>query len=427
MISLQVISKILDTKDMSFLELNNITKDYFVGYEEEFQYIHDHYIQYGNVPDKESFLSKFQEIELVQVTETDKYLLSTLQEEYMYYQSVPILKQAAKLLKTDAIEAAEYLVQEIKKIGVTNTTFTDITKTTDERFNNWKTYKDRKKDFCFTCGFQELDDLIQGISRKLELLVIFARTNQGKSWILEKMCTHVWQIGYNVGYVSPEMTVEGLSYRFDTLVSNISNNAMVWGKDLDEQAYRDHLDKVNQSKAKFVVATSADFNYRITVSKLRTFVQSNGLDLLAIDGITYLTDERQRKGDNKSITLTNIAEDLRLLSMELSVPILVVVQANRLGVMDNESDDVPELESIRDSDGIAHNATKVIAIRQKNSELLMKVQKNTFGIVGGKLVYSWDINTGVFKCIVQGDQNLSSTESRSITRRKNYSSNEEVF
>ena len=46
--------------------------------------------------------------------------------------------------------------------------------------------------------------------------------------------------------------------------------------------------------------------------------------------------------------------------MDLQIPILDVVQANRSGVVDKDSDDTPELESIRDCDGISHIARKVL-------------------------------------------------------------------
>ena len=83
--------------------------------------------------------------------------------------------------------------------------------------------------------------------------------------------------------------------------------------------------------------------------------------------------------------------------MELSIPILVVVQANRGGVVQDDNEGTPELETIRDSDGIAQNASKVISIRQtKDGILKMEIKKQRFGAVGGKLNYSWDIDSGAF-------------------------------
>ena len=292
----------------------------------------------------------------------------------------------------------------------------DIIADAEDRYNQFLERKEHQNDWFFTCGFEELDDLIHGIQREEELLVIFARTNQGKSWVLEKMCTHVWQIGYNVGYISPEMGASSIGYRFDTLNKNFSNKGLMWGKDdIDEVEYSDYLTNLKMSKNRFIVATPNDFDRKITVTKLKNWIQQYKLDLVAVDGITYMTDERYKRGDNKTITLTNISEDLMSLSMEMKVPILIVVQANRGGVSQDDSDGTPELETIRDSDGISHNASKVISIRQtKDGILKMEVKKQRFGAVGGKLNYQWDINTGNFTFVPAMDD----AEPRHRTERK---------
>lgn len=397
MVALQILSKILATKNASIIEDNLLTEDYFVGYESEYKYILQHIKDYGSVPDKVTFLSKFPEIDLVDVTESDSYLVDTIREEYLYYKSVPVVQKVAELLKTDANAATEYMLHAIKdlqpsyKLGGT-----DIIANATDRYAQFVDRKTNQKNWFFTCGFEELDDLIHGIQREEELLVIFARTNQGKSWVLEKMCTHVWQIGYNVGYISPEMGAVNVGYRFDTLYKNFSNKGLMWGKDeVDEKEYEEYLNTLKTAKNRFIVATPNDFDRKITVTKLKNWIQQYKLDLIAVDGITYLTDERFKRGDNKTTTLTNISEDLMSLSMELKVPILVVVQANRSAV--NDSDSAPELETIRDSDGISHNASKIISIKQtKDGILKMEVKKQRFGAVGGKLNYQWDINTGSF-------------------------------
>lgn len=417
MVSLQIINKCLATQDLSIINDNLLTEDFFVGYEDEFNYLINHEKEYGNVPDKSTFLSKFPEFELLEVTESDRYLVDTIREEYLYYKSVPIIQKAADLLTSDANAAAEYMVHALQdlqpsyKIGGV-----DIIANGHERYDQFKDRKENQQNWFFTCGFQELDELIHGIQREEELFVIFARTNQGKSWVLEKMCTHVWQIGYNVGYISPEMGSNSIGYRFDTLHKNFSNKGLMWGKnDIDEEEYLNYLNNLKTTKNKFIVTTPKDFDKKITVTKLRKWIQQDKLDLVAVDGITYMTDERYKRGDNKTTSLTNISEDLMELSMELGVPILVVVQANRGGVVQDDSDDTPELETIRDSDGIAQNASKVISIRQtKDGILKMTVKKQRFGPVGGKLSYTWNIDTGVFTFVPSYDD----AEPREKTERK---------
>ena len=432
MVSLQIISKVLATKDIGILENNLLTEDYFVGYEAEYNFIVDHNKEYGSIPDKATFLSKFPDVELVEVTESDRYLVDTIREEYLYYKSVPVVQKVAELLKSDANAAAEYMIHALKDLqpnyrlgGV------DIIADATERYDQFIERKEHQDNWFFTCGFEELDDLIHGIQREEELFVIFARTNQGKSWVLEKMCTHVWQIGFNVGYISPEMGASSIGYRFDTLYKNFSNKGLMWGKDdVDEKEYSDYLNTLKTSKNSFIVATPNDFDRKITVTKLKNWIQQYKLNLVAVDGITYMTDERFQRGDTKTTQLTHISEDLMSLSMELKVPILIVVQANRSGVAEDDSDGTPELETIRDSDGISHNASKVISIRQtKDGILKMEVKKQRFGAVGGKLNYQWDINEGNFTFVPSYDdaEPRQKTERKVREVKKQYRDKEDVF
>lgn len=424
MVSLQIISKILATKDSSILEDNLLTRDYFVGYENEYDFIIQHEKDYGAVPDKATFLSKFPDVELVEVAESDRYLVDTIREEYLYYKSVPVVQKIAELLKTDSNAAAEYMIHAVKELQPTyRLGGTDIISQAEERYKQFIDRKENQDEWFFTTGFEELDDLIHGIQREEELFVIFARTNQGKSWVLEKICTHVWELGFNIGYISPEMGPKSVGYRFDTLYQNFSNRGLMWGRDtIDVAEYSDYIQNLKQNKNRFVTATPVDFDRKITVTKLRNWIKEYKVDILAIDGIKYLSDERYKRGDNLTTSLTNISEDLMALSIELHIPVLVVVQSNRSGVVAEDEDETPDLESIRDSDGISHNASKVLSLRQtKDGVLKMGIKKSRFGSVGGKLNYHWDIDVGEFEFIPAEDdaEPTERTEKKVREIRKN--------
>ena len=394
MVSLQILNKIISTKDISIITDNNLTIDYFLEYEDEYSFIKEHFDNYKNVPDTETFINKFPDFELLEVNESDRYLVDAIREEYLYSKSVPVIKKAAELLKSDSNEASRYLQSELVNLTPNYTTpYVDIIHSNSrvEMFEDKSNNKDR---WFIPTGFEELDDIIYGWQCGEEFVVIFARTGIGKSWVLVKTVQHAWEIGKNVGYVSPEMSADKIGYRFDTLNNHFSNMALVRGDkskvSIDE--YRQYNEKLAEHNNRILVSTPMDFNKQVTVGKLRTFVQANNLDMLAIDGITYMTDERYKRGDNKTTSLTNISEDLMELSCELKIPILVVVQSNRGGT----EKDTPDLEDIRDSDGIAHNATKVISLNQKEEALVMKIKKNRDGKVGDKLTYLWDIDLGEF-------------------------------
>ena len=191
MIQLQVLSKIISSGSNDIVEDNLLDESYFPGYEEEYNFIQNHIKEYGNVPDRATFLGKFPEIELVEVTETDRYLVSALREENLYYRAVPIIQTSAKLFKADSNEAVEYLLNAIKTLQPNyDLGGTNIITDAKERYDQYIERKEHQEDWYFTSGFEELDEQIHGIQREEELFVILARTNQGKSWVLEKMCTY---------------------------------------------------------------------------------------------------------------------------------------------------------------------------------------------------------------------------------------------
>lgn len=432
MVALQIISKILSTGSLDIVENNLLTDEYFVEYEDEFNYIVQHQKEYGNVPDKATFLAKFPDVELVEVTESDKYLVDTITEEWLYYKSVPVVQKIAELLKTDANAAAEYMIQSMSDLkpqyrlgGI------DIIAQADVRYDRFMEHRDHEATWTFTTGFPELDELVHGIEREEELIVLFARINQGKSWVLEKICTHVWQIGFNVGYISPEMSANSIGYRFDTLYKGFSNKSLMWAnKEMDSTKYGDYIKSLRKHDNKFVVATPLDFDKKITVTKLKKWVQQYKLDMIAVDGITYMTDERGKRGDTKTITLTNISEDLMSLSIELKIPVLIVCQANRGGVLEADVNDTPELENIKDSDGLAANASKVFSLRQtKDGVLKIGIKKQRFGPIGGQLNYQWNPDVGEFIFVPSFDdaEDEEKTERKVRAIRKQHQDKEDVF
>lgn len=421
MVDLQIIAKVIETGDYSIITDNSITEELFKrtdgtkDFVEEFRFIKDHYEKYGNVPDKETFLAKFRDIELPIVTESNKFLVEAIREQHTFNQGLPILKRAAEIFTEDANAGVEYMLSALRDVQVNYTVGgTDIVADSCVRLEHYKERVRNQDDWYFTTGFAELDRLLHGIQRFEELVVLFARLGQGKSWVLAKIVSHIWKLGFNVAYISPEMGPDNVGYRFDTIQFGYSNSSLMWGlSDIDIEKYEQDINSLKERKNKFIVSTPSDFNNCITVSKLRNYIKQHKLDVIAIDGVKYLTDERYRRGDSETISLTHISEDLMALSVELQVPIIVVSQANRAGA----KDDVPDIENISSSDGIAQCATKVIALRQDDGNLEMRVEKNRYGTIGKKLKYIWNINIGEF-IYTESSEDITSEEKIERRERK---------
>mgnify|MGYP001080069731 CR=1 FL=1 len=424
MIELQVLSRVMRQKNMSFLTLNGITDDYFITYKDEYEYIKNHVQEYGNVPDAETFLNKFPEFTIVDVTETDKYLIDTFNEEHLYSITVPVITKVAEYLQTDSKAAVEYLQSMLPQLAQkTAITGVDIISTASTRLEQWNEKKTNKDQYFIPTGFEELDEILGGWSRGEELVVIFARTGQGKTWILLKSLEHAWKMNKVVGLLEPEMSPVKTGYRFDTLHGNISSRALMRGDEIEE--YANYIEALKKSDTPFFVAHPSDFKRKVTVSKLKSWVAANKIEVLAIDGITYLTDERHQRGDNKTTALTNISEDLMDLSIELKIPVIIVSQSNREGIS-KDNDEAPSLENIRDSDGIAHNASTVIAAKQKGPGIELSIRKNRNGTSGDKLLYYWDPDKGIFRYVPSEESPVD--DSAKIQEARNaYQDGSEIF
>lgn len=128
MVVLQLLNRILKTSDMNIVTENNLSSDMFIEYQDEFNFINDFYNKYGKVPDKETFLSNFPEFNLIEVNESNQYLLDTLNEEYLYYKTVPVVQEVAEKLKNNSEDAVQYLIQQLPSL-------TALQKTERSRYN----------------------------------------------------------------------------------------------------------------------------------------------------------------------------------------------------------------------------------------------------------------------------------------------------
>ena len=167
MVVLQIINRIIQTSDYNIVLDNNLSKEMFLQYENEFEYIDNFYKQYGKVPDKETFLSQFPDFNLIEVTENDKYLLDKINEEYLYYKTVPVVQEVAEKLKSNSEEAVEFLLQELPKLtSLQKSDGVDIVKNADQRYNEYQE-KLKGKDLQYiTTGFEELDTIFKGFSKR---------------------------------------------------------------------------------------------------------------------------------------------------------------------------------------------------------------------------------------------------------------------
>lgn len=413
MIELQALNHIINDKDVDFL--NMFDDKYYNNYKEHYNFILKHYKTYKNIPDIASVLEAFPEFQPLEVSESVSYLKHRLYEEYVFTDCVEIINGTEGKWAKDAVKTKDELIKKLSSIQEPNRTYgIDIIKTAPTRYDTLLAKQADRDAYLFSTNLNELDMILNGgLRRGEELVVIYARTNNAKSWIAEKLAVEVWTgprdakgnptgKGENVGFFSPEMSAIEVGYRFDTLFKNFDNHGIT-GADgqFNSDPYKKYVNTLaSKDRPVFNVVTPLDFpDKRVTVTEIKRWIEALDLKMVVIDGLTYLTNERSHKGKNTTENLTDIAEDLMLLSMEKKIPIVVVMQANRTGARDSDgevSTESPELDTIRGSDGISHNASRAISVYKAKDVIKLYLSKNRYGEKGQHLFYQVDINTGKF-------------------------------
>jgi len=221
-----------------------------------------------------------------------------------------------------------------------------------------------------------------GISEKT-LTVILAGTGVGKSLFMCDMASSVFMMGKNVLYITLEMAEERIAERID---SNLLNVPIVEMRKLSEDNFNKKLTAVrSKTTGKFVVkeypTASANANhFRVLLNELamkKNFVP----DIIFIDYLNICSSSRLKVGSNvNSYTyVKSIAEEIRGLAVEYSVPIVTATQTTRSGYSNSDVG----LEDTSESFGLPATADLMFAListeeLEKLNQIMVKQLKNRY-------------------------------------------------
>ena len=161
MIQLQFLNYILQSRDKSLISLNNLTEDYFSDYREEFKFINNHIETYDRVPDVETFLDRFKDFDIIEVRESESYLISALMDDYNTRKLANTFKKISPLIQAgridEAIEIYKKTAENLNK-GVSLKSVDIINDT-----SRYDAYVEKCNDtgrYYVSTGFVELDAII---------------------------------------------------------------------------------------------------------------------------------------------------------------------------------------------------------------------------------------------------------------------------
>lgn len=412
MIQIQAINDMLNTNNIDIYLGQGIGVEHFNNFKQEFEFLKSHHTRYGKAPDLTTFLNRFPDFQIVEVMEPAKYIIYNLKEEYLYNKGVGVFKDCASILEQNSFEGLQRIISKASELlnGTTMSDGVNINNLLEEKKKDLEEKRSKGGMLGISTGMKELDKVLHGWLPGEELVTIVGRVNQGKSWLLQKFLTEANKQGKKVLQYSGEMGIMQVAYRHDTLGLNYSNRTLTTGQfsDAEYNAYMRDLEDAN-NREEYRVVTPNDFGGKpMTITMLRTLIKRYKPDIVGVDQLSLMEDERRVKGDTTRLQYTHLAQDLFSLSIEFGIPILVDAQANR-NKADIENPENPELADIGESDGVAQNSSRVISLVQTKSGLSLKITKNRFGENNKKFLYVWDIDKGIFR-FIEEEQNSNTIE-----------------
>lgn len=227
-------------------------------------------------------------------------------------------------------------------------------------------------------GFSRIDDALTIAGGKL--VVVGARPSVGKSALLLHLALNAIDAGRRVLLVSLEMSETEIIGRMVSRKSGVPA-----GRISNRNLSGSELERVAESFAllpgdRFRISTKAQTPQDVRREALRMRADG-GLDLVVVDYLQLMTPGQ--KAGNRTEAVGIISRGLKMLAMELGVPVLTASQLSRA----SERNDAPRLSDLRESGSIEQDADAVILLhapdeKEKPARQLI-LAKNRQGRCGG--------------------------------------------
>lgn len=309
-----------------------------------------------------------------------------------------LAKNIMQNIENEDIEVyAQTIIRNINDISNRNykedTLSQQVLETMEQIENNWK----KRNDKSLYTGFFDLDKKICGLHNQ-ELTIIGARPGIGKTTLALQIAQKIAK-KKNVLYISLEMSEIQLIQKMIAKEGNINTYKMRMGT-LEDNDFIKITQTANDLLGYNLMIDTKIRNIQQIEVKSKKMKNQNKLDLVIIDYIQLL--KSNEKYNIREQEVADISRRLKLLSLEINVPIIALCQLNR-----NANNNEPTLADLRESGSLEQDADNIIFLYYGNDEeeekniVTLKLAKQRAGEIG-KMKLEFDKKTSNFKNLYRG-------------------------
>lgn len=355
---LLLLSKILDTGELQQVLDAGINASSFTKRSEAqraFKYIYEYWKDRetrGNVPTREMFADAFPTIDLPEEDRIKINARISNMREFVVREQINTLQvDVEKLLYEDDAREAIRLIQraaiDLSTVGI-RTDDLDLAKDKDEILRAYEESKYRQGLKGLPWPWQTLNEETGGINNA-EFTVLYGRPKSMKTWLMLKIASHAYTYANaRVLIYTREMAPVVIRQRLVALMIQAPYKEFIDGKldeveaaeggtledrfydlvetiDIEEETAHEETGK----RRRIIITSDRDDKRGGGVNGLRTKVEKYKPDLICVDGVYLMRNDRDGKRSIKWDNITAITQDLHDVCLEYNRPIVGTTQANR--------------------------------------------------------------------------------------------------
>ena len=341
------------------------------------------------------------------LTTLGEYIRTTSVEE-VYTRLIEMSKKRKllKLLETEKQNIvdcenvdilAEKIVKDINKIEQINEKEKTFVEQVADVMSKIEENTLKGTDYSLYTGITDLDNMMCGLHRQ-ELTIIGARPGVGKTTLALQIAEYIASKGIETAFISLEMSDFQIIQKMITTKTRVNSYKMRLGT-LETQ----DLEKIGIAGAEIAELPIHLVTRARTIQHIeniaRKLKNKSDLGLLVIDYIQLI--KNNSKFNNREQEVADITRTLKLLSLELDIPIIGLCQLNR-----NASKAEPTLADLRESGSIEQDADNVLFLYRENEneenivDVTLKIAKQRAGETG-KIYLKFNKANSEFKGVIR--------------------------
>lgn len=210
-------------------------------------------------------------------------------------------------------------------------------------------------------GYEDLDLMTAGMHGG-QLIVLGARPGMGKTALAFCFAMHAASKGHHTLVASLEMKAAELSMRAVSMVSGVEGhllrtqalNAEQWDAVVEAGEYLTSLP--------LSIADIPGMNLAALAAVARRLHREGRLHFLVVDYLQIMTPGT--RAGNREQQIAEISRGLKVLAMDLNIPVLVLSQLNR--AVETRIDRRPQLSDLRESGSLEQDADVVMFVHRED-------------------------------------------------------------